>query len=165
VEYVRQEVIPSGWQDLGVIETADVAWATTEFAKVVAENIASTIALQADIPHGAANVEMRFYGTATNEDSNVLNIYGRRKDDGYYTLLATLTLVTGTAQKGAATELWVHNVTETKDYTPQGGAVISPDDNTIGRYYFKPSGYEKLMIIATTLVSTNIGVEIASYSG
>jgi len=166
VEYVRQEVIPSGWQDLGVIETADVAWATTEFAKAVAENIVSTIALQADIPHGAANVEMRFYGTASDTNSDVLNIYGRREGDGYYRLLATLTVVSGTAQKGAATELWKDEITETKDYTLQeSGAVISPADNTIGAFYFKPSGYEKLMIIATTLNSTNIGVEIASYSG
>ena len=164
--YVRQEVIPTAWQDLGVITTADVAWATTEFAAGVVENLLSTIVLLADIPHGAANVEMRFYGTTTANDDVVLNIYGRRKDDGYYQLLATLTMIHGTAQKGAATELWVDTITETKDFTPEiAGGVISPADNSIARYYFKPGGFEKLAIIGTTIDGTDVGVEMAAYSG
>lgn len=163
--YVRQEVIPTSWQDLGVISVADTAWATTEFAAGVVENLLSTIVLLADIPHGAQNVEMRFYGTASDADSNVINIYGRRKDDGYYQLLATLTLTTGTAQKGAATELWADGIAETKDFTPGvAGGVIHVNDNTIGRYFFKPGGYEKLAIIVTTLGSTDVGVEIAPYN-
>jgi len=165
-KYVRQEVNPSAWQDLGVITTADVAWATTEFAKDVVENLASTIVLLADIPYGAPLVEMRFYGTASDNDDVVLNIYGKRKDDGYYQLLATLTMIHGTAQKGAATELWVDTITETKDFTPGvAGVAISPADNTIARYSFKSGGFEKLAIIATTLDGTDIGVEIAAYTG
>lgn len=164
--YVRQEVIASAWQDLGVITTADVAWATTEFAASVVENLASTIVLLADIPHGAPNVEMRFYGTASDADDVVLNIYGRRKDDGYYQLLATLSCVHGTGQKGAGTELWVDKITEDKDFTPgAAGGALSPDDNSIARYYFKPGGFEKLAIIGTTIDGTNVGVEIAAYSG
>lgn len=164
--YVRQEVIPTAWQDLGVITTADIAWGTTELAAGVVENLASTIVLLADIPHGAPNVEMRFYGTASDADDVVLNIYGRRKDDGYYQLLATLTMIHGTGQKGAATELWVDNITETKDFTPEiAGGAISPDDNTIARYYFKSGGFEKLAIIGTTIDGTNVGVEMAAYSG
>jgi len=164
--YVRQEVIPSGWQDLGVITTADVAWATTEFAASVVEALVSAIAIVADIPHGAANVEMRFYGTASDADDVVLNIYGRRKDDGYYQLLATLSCVHGTGQKGAATELWVDKITEDVDMTPgAAGGALSPDDNSIARYYFKPGGFEKLAIIATTLDGTDVGVEITGYSG
>ena len=165
-KYVRQEVTPSAWQDLGVITVADTAWAAAEFATKVVENLASTIVLLGDIPYGAPNVELRFYGTASAGHTNILNIYGRRKDDGYYQLLATLTLTTGTAQKGAATELWVDGVVEDKDFTPGilGGA-IHVNDNTIGRYFFKPGGYEKLAIICTTLGSTDIGVEIAAYTG
>lgn len=165
-KYVRQEVTPSAWKDLGVITTADVAWATTELAAAVVENLASTIVLLGDIPYGAPNVEMRFYGTTSDDDDVVLNIYGRRKDDGYYQLLATLTMIHGTAQKGAGTELWVDTITETKDFTPEvAGVVISPADNTIARYYFKPGGYEKLAIIGTTIDGTNVGVEIAAYTG
>lgn len=163
--YVRQEVIPSGWKDLGVITVAQTALATTQFAVAVAEALASTKIIKAEIPHGAANVEMRFYGTASDADSNTINIYGKRDNDGYYQLLATLTLVTGTAQKGAATELWVDGVTEDKDFTSGvAGGVIHVNDNSIGRYYFKPGGYKDLLIIATTLGSTDIGVEIAAYS-
>lgn len=164
--YVRQEVIPTSWQDLGVITTADVAWATTEFAANVVEALASTIVLLADIPHGTPNVEMRFYGTASDADDVVLNIYGRRKDDDYYQLLATLSCVHGTGQKGAATELWVDKITEDKDFTPEAaGGALSPDDNSIARYYFKTGGFEKLAIIATTIDGTDVGVEMASYSG
>ncbi len=164
--YVRQEVIPSGWKDLGsVITTVQAALATTQFAKATAELLVSTGYIKAEIPHGAANVELRFYGTTTADDDVVVNIYGLRDGDGYYQLLATLTMVHGTAQKGAGTELWVDTIAETKDATPgTSGAVISPDDNSIARYYFKPGGYKDLFIIATTLDGTNLGAEIASYS-
>ncbi len=163
---VRQEVIASGWTDYGVITTADVAWGTTELAASVVEALASTIVMLAKIPYGAANLEMRFYGTASDDDDVVLNIYGKRNNDDYYQLIATLTMIHGTAQKGAATELWVDTITETVDATPGGsGVVISPADNTIARYYLKPSGYEQFAIIATTLDGTDVGMEMASYSG
>lgn len=165
--YVRQEVVPSGWRDLGnVITVAQIALATTQFAVAIAEALAATKIIKAEIPYGAANVELRFYGTASDADSNVINIYGKRDHDGYYQLLATLTLTTGTAQKGAATELWVDGIVEDKDFTPGvAGGVIHVNDNSIGRYYFKPGGYKDLLIIATTLGSTNVGAEIAGYSG
>ncbi len=166
-QYVRQEVLASGWKDLGnVITVTQAALATTQFAVATAEALAATKIIKAEIPHSAANVELRFYGTASNDDSNVLNIYGKRDNDQYYQLLATLTLTTGTGQKGSGTELWADTVVETVDATPAGsGAAISPADDTIARYYFKPSGYKTLLIIATTLGSTDVGVEIASYSG
>ena len=165
-DYVRQEVAPSGWKDLGTLTTSQAALATTQFAKAVAEALTSTGILKAEIPYGAPNVEMRFYGTASDADSNVINIYGLRDGDGYYQLLLTITLTTGTAQKGAATELWADGIVETKDFSPGivGGA-IHVNDNSIGRYFFKPGGYKDILIIATTLGSTNVGIEMASYSG
>jgi len=163
--FVEQVVTPSGWRDLGIIETAQTALATTQFAVAVAEALAAAKIIKAEIPHGAANVELRFYGTAAEGNTNILNIYGKRDHDGYYQLLATLTLVTGTAQKGAATELWVDGVTEDADFTPGvAGGAIHVNDNSIARYYFKPGGYKGLLIIATTLASTNIGAEIAGYA-
>lgn len=165
-ENVRQEVIATGWKDLGTISTVQTALATTQFAVATAEALTSTGILLAPIPFGAANVELRFYGTVSNDDDIVVNIYGKRDNDGYYQLIATLTMVHGTAQKGAATELWVDTITESVDATPDGsGAVISPADNSIARYYFKPGGYKDLLIIATTLDGTNLGVELAAYSG
>ncbi len=163
---VRQEVVATGWTDLGVVTTSQAALATTQFAKDTAEALTATGILKAKIPYGAANIELRFYGTASNSDSNVVNIYGARDNDGYYQLLATLTLTTGTAQKGAGTELWADTVAETVDATPIGsGAPISPANDSIARYYFKPGGYKDILIIATTLNSTDVGVELATYSG
>ena len=164
---VRQEVIATGWRDAGnVITVADVAWATAEFSAAVVEAISSTIVTLIEIPYGAANLEMRFYGTTSDDDDVVVNIYGKRDGDGYYQLIATLTMIHGTAQKGAATELWVDTIAETVDATPgASGAIISPADNTIARYYFKPGGYKQLAIIATTLDGTDLGVEYAAYSG
>ena len=163
---VRQEVIATGWKDYGVITTADVAWTTTELATAVVEALASTVMLPIEIPYGAANVEMRFYGTTSDDDDVVINIYGKRDNDAYYQLLLTLTMVHGTAQKGAATELWVDTITETKDFTSgAAGVALSPADNTIARYDFKPSGFKQLAIIATTLDGTDVGVEMATYSG
>ncbi|GAG89529.1 unnamed protein product, partial [marine sediment metagenome] len=89
-EYVRQEVVASGWKDLGTITVAQTALATTQFAVAVAEALASTKIIKAPIPRGAANVEMRFYGTATAGEFSILNIYGKRDNDGYYQLLVTL---------------------------------------------------------------------------
>lgn len=166
-QYVRQSVGPSAWEaGKNVITVADVAWATTELAASVVEALSTTLVIKHDVPYGAANLEMRFFGTTSDGDDAVINIYGRRDNDDYYQLLATLTMIHGTAQKGAATELWVDTIAETVDATPQAsGAIISPADNTIARYYFKPSGYTKLAIIATTLDGTNLGIEVAGYNG
>ena len=164
---VRQEVIATGYQDLGsVITTTQSALATTQFAVATAEALTTTGILLAEIPYGAANVELRFYGTTTADDDVVLNIYGKRDSDGYYQLLLTLTMIHGTAQKGAGTELWVDSITETKDFTiGSTGVALSPADDSIARYGFKPGGFKNLLIIATTLDGTNVGVEMASYSG
>lgn len=168
---MRQEVVATGWKDLGnVITVVDVAWGTTELAKATVEALSTTLVIRVDLAdegwYGAANLEMRFYGTTSDADDAVINIYGARDGDGYYQLLATLSLVHGTGQKGAATELWVDKITEDKDFTPGAvGGALSPDDNTIARYYFKPGGFKKLAIIATTLDGTDLGVEMAAYSG
>lgn len=163
---VRQEVIATGWLDKGTITTTQSALATTQFAVAVAEALTSTGILEIEIPYGAANLEFRFYGTTVDGDDVVLNIYGKRDGDGYYQLLSTLTMVHGTAQKGATTELWVDTMTETKDFTPEAAAgVLSPADNSIARYYMKTGGFSDLLIIATTLDGTDVGVEMATYSG
>lgn len=163
---VRQEVIATGWKDLGTISTTQTALATTQFAVAVAEALTSTGILLAPIPFGAANVELRLYGTASDADDVVVNIYGKRDNDGYYQLLATLSCVHGTGQKGVGTELWVDKITEDVDMTPgAAGVPLSPDDNSIARYAFKPGGFKALLIIATTLDGTNVGVELATYSG
>ena len=166
-QYVQQEVLASGWTDLGnVITVTQTALATTQFAAATAEALAATKIIKADIPHNAANVELRFYGTTSDDDDVVVNIYGKRDNDQYYQLLATLTMIHGTAQKGAGTELWVDTITETKDFTPFiTGIVISPADNSIARYAFKPGGFKTLLLIATTLDGTDIGAEIAGFSG
>jgi len=168
-QYVRQEVIPSGWKDLGAsITTADVAWTGAELKTATVEGLASTLCITADIPHGTANVELRFYGTATADDANVVNIYGKRENDGYYQLLATLTITTGTGQRESATVLWADTIVEDTDATPlASGVAISPADNSIARYGFKPGGFTKLAIIMTTkqVGTTNIGAEISGFSG
>jgi len=164
--FVEQVVTPSGWRDLGnVITVADVAWAAAEFADAAVKAIPSTTVIRAEIPHGAANVELRFYGTAAAGEISIINIYGKRDHDGYYQLLVTLKLYMCTAQKGAATELWVGTIENTVDCTPsKSGGVLYGGDNEIGRYYFKPGGYKDLAIIATTRGSTNVGAEIAGYA-
>lgn len=163
---VRQEVVATGWKDLGTITTVQAALGTTQFAAAVAEALTATGILKADLPYGAANIELRFYGTASDADDVVLNIYGKRLNDDYYQLLATLSCVHGTGQKGAGTELWVDKITEDTDFTPgAAGGALSPDDNSIARYYFKPGGFDGLLIIATTLDGTDVGVELAEYSG
>ena len=163
---VRQEVIASAWSDLGTITTSQAALATTQFAVATAEALTATGLILAEIPYGAAKLEFRFYGTTSDDDDVVLNIYGKRDGDAYYQLLSTLTMIHGTAQKGAATELWVDSITETKDFTSEeGGGALSPADNSIARYFCKTGGFKNLLIIATTLDGTNVGVEMATFSG
>ncbi len=78
-KYVRQEVTPSAWQDLGVITVADTAWAAAEFATKVVENLASTIVLLGDIPYGAPNVELRFFQLFTSIIPFTNHIHARSK--------------------------------------------------------------------------------------
>jgi hypothetical protein len=166
---VRQEVIASGWKDFGAgITTADVAWTAAELAAATVEALASTLCTLIEIPYGAANVELRFYGTQTDADANVVNIYGKRDNDGYYQLLATLTVTCGTGQRGSAAVLWADTIVEDTDATPLGsGYIASPADNSIARYGFTRGQFKQLAVIMTTKQAgtTNIGIEMAAFSG
>ncbi len=97
-------------------------------------------------------------------DSNVINIYGMKGDD-HYSLMATLTLTTGT-QVYETGNRFVDTIVETvafdwhsevKVHSPAGVAMA----NNIGTVSLNTHGYDNLLIIATTLNSTSVIPEIS----
>lgn len=113
------------------------------------------------VPQDVNAGEFRFQTTADG-DSHVVEIWGSRGVD-HFTLLATLTLTGGT-QEADNSLYFVDTIVASTENLPQAGTVCDSATNRICRYVVDLCGYDKLLIIATTLASnTTLAVQMAGY--
>lgn len=123
------------------------------------ESLAIANKVLVEIPNGVVAIELRFFGdiSATADTDDVLQLYAIAGEDNYR-WFAQLTIVIGTQDYGTlyhfhdgitpANEAWID--------TP---AEASPGNNTFGSYAFNTYGHTKILVIASDLDCTTIGVE------
>ena len=113
------------------------------------------------VPKNINAAEFRFQTTA-DADSHVVEIWGSRGHD-HLTLLVTLTLTGGTQE--ADNDLYfVDTIVASTENLPQAGIVCDSAANRICRYVVDLAGYDKLLVMATTLAaSTTLAVQVAGY--
>lgn len=113
------------------------------------------------VPQDLNAGEFRFQTTA-EADAQVVEIWGSRGSD-HFTLLATLTLTGGT-QEADNSLYFVDTIVATNEGLPQAGTVVDSATNRICRYYVDLAGYNKLLIMATTLAAaTTLAVQMGGY--
>jgi len=109
-----------------------------------------------DIPQGWLAMELRFYGDAAAETVDVVQLYAEAGNDNYRHF-AQNTLIVGTQEYGTykfhdtitpANEAWFTRPNE-----------VSPANNTFGSYVFNTHAYSRVLVIASTLGSTMLGVD------
>jgi len=155
VPAISQEV----WGVVGTI-TASQAMPTTDksYATVKAYGTTKLALLRSSDGSVAQNV--RFRGTATDANSNVIELIGMRGEADHFTRIATLTLTTGT-QIYSSGVLFVDTIVVTNEKWIDAIAVVSPAGNDIAHIAFNTHGWRYFGFIASTLNSTSVIVEAA----
>lgn len=154
------------WLPAGTLETEQALLGASglDDASVTALTTAKRVIIK--IPEGWGSMEIRFYSNAAADIDDVLQLYSQAYAGGglkgpgavdHYRHFAQLTIIVGTQVYGTykfhdditpANEAWITPATE-----------VSPGNNTFGSYAFNLHGSEKIVVIASDLDSTLIGVE------
>ena len=113
------------------------------------------------VPPNINAAEFRFQTTADG-DSQVVEIWAARGTD-HFTLVATLTL-TGGKQEADNSMYFVDTIVHTTEHLPKAGTVCDSVGDRICRYYVDLAGFDKLLILASTLAAnTTLAVQVGGY--
>jgi len=149
-KYIVSEADQYGWSAKGNISVAGPALATDKSAATVhALTVTTFVRIQLD--DGTVAINLRWRG-GTDGDVNIQNLYAMRGDDDHYTLIAVLTLTTGTQTDG--THLFVDTVAAASDKWTDALVDVSDGANGIGHLALNTHGYKNFVLIGTTVAST-----------
>ncbi len=113
-----------------------------------------------DIPQGWVAAEIRFYSDGAEDVEDVIEIYAAASSDSlpdHYRHFAQLTTKVGTQERGS--DKFIDTINADANWLTNKGAV-SPANNTFASYAFNLHGHGKILLIASTLNSTTLNVEI-----
>ena len=150
--YVHNLIAQYEWQKMGDISVAGAAL-TTDKSAATTHALAATTFVRIKSEDGTVALDLRWRG-GTALDNNVQNLYAMRSGDDHYTLIATLTLITGTQTDG--TRLFVDTITITdgSEHWVDEIVVVSDEGNGIAHVSFNTHGYSDFILIGTTVAST-----------
>lgn len=152
---VRQEA----WRVVNTITSAQ-ANPTTDKSYATLSALAAAKIAMCRVPEGAIALDVRFRGTATNNDSNTVEVYAMRGESDHFTRICTLTLTTGT-QIYSSGVLFVDTIATSNEVWTDDIVPVSPANNDIAHVAFNTHGYRYFLFIVSTLNSTSVIVEVA----
>ena len=150
--YVHNLMAQYDWTKMGNISVAGAALTTDKSAATV-NALAATTFVKITVPDGSIALNLRWRG-GTALDVNVQNLYAMRGDSDHYTLIATLTLTTGTQTDGS--RLFIDTIVITADTEKWTDEIVVVSDagNGIAHLSLNTHGYRNFVLISTTLAST-----------
>lgn len=156
----------SEWKEIGAIAASQTTPAATARDAATVEALSNKILYI--VPNGASGLEFRFRSNADNNDTIILDFLMARDDPreavaghDHYNRVATATLTVGqqTADTGYA---FVDTVVVSNEYFNQEIKAVSPTGDYVGRLLVNPCGYNRLVIVATTLTTAKtVDVDVA----
>jgi len=149
-----------GFESMGIITAAQAALGTDKSAATTHALAAAGLARK-KLPAGTQAAILRFLCTADGE-AQVINVYAMYGDNDHYHLAGTWSLTGGkqvdgtigvfvdTVAVSGTTEVWPSIIVESSDA-----------NDSIATLALKTHGVSNLLVIATTLGSTQLKVEVA----
>lgn len=124
--------------------------------------VGATNSLRLDLSHVTEEfAELRFWGTATDADINVIEIYVARGKNDDYTHVGTLTITTGTmVVRGVAGVLYADTMTWSEIDSSFQLIRVNSGNNDIAKAWINTNGYDRILMVASTLASTNVHCEV-----
>ncbi len=148
------------WQSGGTITVQQALLGASALTHAAVEALADANKVLVEIPQGWIALEMRFFSDGSANDVDVVQLYAASTSDSvpdHYRHFAQLTITVGTQEYGSnkfhdiiapANEQWLTRNNE-----------VSPANNTFGSYVMNTHAHSRILIIASTLVSTNLGID------
>jgi len=150
--YLAQQV----WRSGGTITTQQALLGATALSHSAIKTLADAKKVLIDIPQGWVAMELRFYSDGAENVDDIVELYAEAGED-HYRHFAQLTIVVGTQNYGSyhfhdiiipANEAWMSRPNE-----------ISQANNTFASYVLNTHCYSRILIIASDLDSSTIGVD------
>ncbi len=148
------------WQSGGIITVQQALLGASALTHAAVKALANANKVLIKIPQGWLAMELRFFSDSAADTSDVIQLYAAASSDSkpdHYRHFAQLTNLVGTQEYGAnkfidtitpANEQWITRCNE-----------VSPANNVFGSYVLNTHGHGNILVIASTLNSTTIGVE------
>jgi len=153
--YLKQNFWASG----GAITSSQALLGASALTHAAVEDLADAKKVIVTIPQGWLAAELRFYSDAADNTGDVIELYAAATSDSkgdHYRHVAQITLINGTQEYGDYT--FIDTVVGVSTWLTEKGAV-SPANNTFGSYAINLHGHGSLLVIASTLNSTTLGVD------
>ena len=112
-----------------------------------------------EIPQGWLAEELRFYSDSAAGTTDIVELYAASTSDSepdHYRWFAQLTLTVGTQEYNS--NKFHDTVVAVSEWLTKKGAV-SPANNTFGSYALNSHGYSHILVIASTLNSSTLGID------
>lgn len=124
--------------------------------------VGTTNSLRLDLSHVTEEfAELRFWGTASDGNINVIEIYVARGVNDDYTHVGALTITTGTmVVRGVTGVLYADIMTWSETDSSFQLTIVNSGNNDIAKAWINTNGYDRILMVASTLASTNVHCEV-----
>ncbi len=146
------------WQSGGTITVQQALLGASALTHAAVKALANKVLIQ--IPQGWVAMELRFFSDSAADTSDVLQLYAAASSDSkpdHYRHFAQLTNLVGTQEYGS--NKFVDTITPANEQWITRNNEVSPANNTFGSYVLNAHGHGNILVIASTLNSTTIGVD------
>jgi len=128
---------------------------TTDKSATLVDALATTKTAYILPANGTIALDMRFRGIgAAHGEVSILNLYAMRGVADHYTLIATLTVTTGT-QLYSTGNRFIDTIVISNEKWPDDIVIVSDAADGIAHIGFNTHGYSNFVAIATTLGSAS----------
>ncbi len=148
------------WQSGGTITVQQALLGASALTHDAVKALALANKVLIKIPQGWLAMELRFFSNGAADTSDILELYAASTSDSrpdHYRHFATLRNIIGTQEYG--TNKFIDTVAPTNEQWITRNNEVSPADNTFGSYVFNSHGYSTILVIASTLNSTILGID------
>lgn len=144
------------WQTGGTITVQQAMLGASALDHASVKSLADANKVLIDIPQGWTALEMRFFSDGSANDVDVIEMYAEAGKD-HYRHFGQLTITVGTQAYGS--NKFHDTIVPAGIAWMSQSSAISPANNTFGSFVMNTHAYSKILLIASTRVSTTIGIE------
>ncbi len=147
----------------GSITVAQTALVVTGRDEDTVDALAATKTVIIEVPEGTPGLEIRIRADGNENDVNILDFYAKPKTGGglkpeHYTRMFTLTGKRST--QIATTAIYFEDEFAITNNQWEAGYTVENVTDEIDRLRVNTDGYEKILIIATTLATATVYVDV-----
>ena len=147
------------WETGGTITVQQALLGASALTHAAVKALADANKVIIAIPQGWLAAELRFFSDGADDTVDIVELYAAATSDSkpdHYRWFAQLTLTNGTQEYGSNT--FIDTVVPVSNWLTNKGAV-SPANNTFGSYALNLHGHGNILVIASDLNSTTLGID------